>query len=357
MILHVAYSGVGGTGSFVADLCPRLLDKNQKSTVIFYGVEPLHADYGQRLRDAGVPYLALEKRPGLDLSSLQDLARAIRRCNPDAIVMHGGGTAWHWPLVRLMGVSAPMVLVEHGPEISWSVPRHIIGILCSRTVIAVSEALADSVKARFRPFLGTKPLVPIQNGIDTEFFCPARHSRSPHTVLMAATMSPVKDQATLISAVALLADRYPIQLLFAGDGTTRSDMEKLARDSGVGDRITFLGNIGRRRLLGLYQTSTLLAYSTRGEGTSLAILEAMACGLPVVASDAPGVREVLTGRECAILVPVENPAEMAGAIERVLVNPGLASRMGDLARQYVVSNYSAQRTAAGYFDLLRHFES
>jgi hypothetical protein len=92
MILHVAYSGVGGTGSFVCDLCPGLgKHHGENAQVIFYGFLPLHSEYGQRLANAGIPYYVVGKRPGLDVYSIYALSRAIRRINPDVVVMHGGG--------------------------------------------------------------------------------------------------------------------------------------------------------------------------------------------------------------------------------------------------------------------------
>jgi glycosyltransferase involved in cell wall biosynthesis len=357
MVVHVAYGGVGGTGSFVFGLCPRLRkDYGDSCRVVFYGVEPVHGDYERRLVDAGIAYYTISKRRGIDVYSLYALSRTIREFNADLVVMHGGGTAWHWPLLRLMGVRSRMVLVEHGPEAAClrlgGFLRHAIGISCADAVIAVSERLAERLKSAFPAFLRSKPLWAIPNGIDTEFFTPNGTTRCPGSVLMVGTLSPSKDHVTLIRAFALLAQRHSIQLVLAGDGVLRRQLERLAEELGIRERIVFLGNVGREELLRLYREATVFTFTSKGEGVPFALLEAMSCATPVVASDVPGVREILAGGECGSLVAPNQPGEMAQAIERILGNAEFGRRMGTNARQYVETKHSIVRMAARYREVL-----
>jgi glycosyltransferase involved in cell wall biosynthesis len=249
-----------------------------------------------------------------------------------------------------------MVLVEHGPESAClrfeGFVRHAISISCAEAVIAVSERLAERLKSAFPAFLRSKPLWAIPTGIDTKFFAPNGSARCPGSVLMVGTLSPTKDHVTLIRAFALLAQRHSIQLVLAGDGILRQQLERLAEELGIRERITFLGNVGREQLLRLYREAAVFTFGSKGEGMPLAILEAMACGLPVVATDAPGVREILAGGECGLLVPPDQPAEMARAIERILGDAEFARRMGANARQCVETKHSAVRMAARYREVL-----
>jgi glycosyltransferase involved in cell wall biosynthesis len=249
-----------------------------------------------------------------------------------------------------------MVLVEHGPESAClrlgGFVRHAIGISCAATVIAVSERLAERLRSAFCVFLGPTPVWSIPNGIDTEFFAPAASAGPSKSLLMVGTLSPSKDHTTLIRALALVAQRRPVQLVFAGDGILRPQLERLAEECGMREQITFLGNVGREHLLGLYHQAAVFAFSTKGEGSPLALLEAMSCGLPVVASDVPGVREILVGDECGLLVPPGRPAEMARAIERLLGDAEFARRLGAKARKHVETNHSATRMAARYGEVL-----
>jgi len=348
---------VGGTGSFVSELCPRLREQHgDGGGVVFYGVEPLHPDYARRLANAGIWYSEVLKRPGIDLPSRWELARALRRVEADVVVMHGGGSAWQWPLLRVMGVHSRMVLVEHGPEAACSSAsgalRHAISINSADAVIAVSDRLAACLKSKYSVFVRGKPVHAIPNGTDTEFFRPQANTRSLGYLFMAGTLSATKDHATLLQAVALLAKRRPVQLRLAGDGALRSRLEDHVRGLGIRELVRILGNLDRAQLLRQYREAAVFTFATKGEGSPLALLEAMSCALPVVASDVPGVREILGGGQRGLLAPPEDPMAMASAIERILGDEELARRMGTNAREYVENNHSATRMAARYWEVL-----
>lgn len=164
--------------------------------------------------------------------------------------------------------------------------------------------------------------------------------------------TPSKDHATLIRAFALLVQRHSLQLVLAGDGILRPQLEQLAEECGIREQVTFVGNVERERLLRLYRQASVFTFSTHGEGRPLALLEAMSCRLPVVASDVPGVGEILAGSECGLLVPPGEPEEMAQAIERILKDPGLGSRIGPAGRHCVAINHSLGRMAARYQEVL-----
>lgn len=358
--MHLAYSGVGGTGSFVSGLCPLLRrEYGENCMVVFYGVEPLHADYERRLVSVGILCSAITKRPGIDVYSLYSLARAIRRANAKTVVMHGGGTGWHWPLLHLMGVRSRMVLVEHGPESAClnlqGFIRHAIGIFCAEAVIAVSDRLAQTLKSAFPALLKSRPLWAIPNGIDTNFFRPNDDARRPGVVLMVGTLSPSKDHVTLIRAIALMAPRHSVQLVLAGDGILRRQLEQFAAELGIVERVTFLGNVDAGSLLRLYRQAVVFALATNGEGSPLALLEAMSCALPVVASDVPGVHEILAGGGCGLVVPPGQPAKMALAIESILGDAELGLRMGANARHYVETRHSEATMAGRYSEVLNAF--
>jgi glycosyltransferase involved in cell wall biosynthesis len=223
-------------------------------------------------------------------------------------------------------------------------------------LIAISEPVAAILRAKFGFFIGNTPLWAIPNGIDEVFFCPGENARADDLILCVATLSPVKDQATLIQACCLLSERRRVRLVLAGDGVNRSKLEDLARKSGINDRITFLGNVGRARLLELYRSTAVFVLSTKSEGISLALLEAMACGCPIVASDVPGVTEVLAGTGAAVLVRQGHAPKMAEAIETFLDHRELGVRMGNVARECVLRNYSSKLMAARYKDILNQVD-
>jgi glycosyltransferase involved in cell wall biosynthesis len=323
---------------------------------VFYGVEPLHPDYARRLTKAGVSYHVVMKRRGIDLVSRRALAHVLRRASGGVVLMHGGGAGWQWPLLRLLGVRNRMVLVEHGPESACStvggVVRHVISISCADAVIAVSEPLAACLRSRFSGFLRRKPLHTIPNGIDTEFFAPDGTTRVSGSLLMVGTLSPSKDHATLLRAISLLTGKCSVELCLAGDGVLRDEIQELAHQLGVESQVRFLGNVARNDLLRMYRSASLFTFSTKGEGSPLSLLEAMSCGLPVVASDVSGVREIVSKSQCGLLTAAGDARAMAEAIERLLGDAELAHQMGSNGRHYVKINHSLTAMAAEYQQVL-----
>jgi glycosyltransferase involved in cell wall biosynthesis len=356
-VVHCAYSGVGGTGSFVSELCPQLArHPGPTGPVVFYGVEPLYPDYGCRLKAAGIAHYEVRKRRGLDLVSRWELANVIRNTGADIVVLHGGGAGWQWPLLRLLGVRNRMALVEHGPESACStvggIVRHVIGICWADAVIVVSEPLAVCLRSRFSSFLRRKPLHTIPNGIDTEFFAPGGTTRVPGSLLMVGTLSPSKDHATLLRAISLLAGKCSAELCLAGDGVLRNELQELAHQLGVESQVRFLGNVPRTDLVRMYRSASIFTFSTKGEGSPLSLLEAMSCGLPVVASDVPGVREILSKSQCGLLTAAGDARATAEAIKRLLGDAELAHQMGSNGRHYVKINHSLTAMAAQYRQVL-----
>jgi glycosyltransferase involved in cell wall biosynthesis len=226
---------------------------------------------------------------------------------------------------------------------------------CADAVIAVSDRLAEALRRAFPTLERGIRVYAVPNGVDTGFFTPGDEPRRPGSVLMAGTLSPSKDHATLLDAVALLAGKRPVELLLAGDGILRADLERRATDLRVQTHVRFLGTASRADLLRLYRQTAVFAFSTKGEGSPLAMLEAMACGLPVAASDVPGVREILEGGRRGLPVSPGDAAAMASAIERLLDDPESARRLGVAARQYVEVEHSASRMAARYGEILNAF--
>lgn len=168
--------------------------------------------------------------------------------------------------------------------------------------------------------------------------------RSSPMIISAGRLTRQKDQATLIRAFAELSRRRPAQLLLLGEGELRPRLEALARELGVGDRVSLPGAVANP--FPYMREADLFVLSSAWEGFGNVLVEAMATGTPVVTTDCPhGPREILEDGKWGILVPVGEPARLAEAMEQVLLTGGIDPRAR--AREFTV-----ERAADLYLELM-----
>lgn len=198
-------------------------------------------------------------------------------------------------------------------------------------------------------------------GVDVSLFSPAvplpAAGLSPVVVpgprlLHVGSLLPVKDQATLLSAVRRVADAAPgAYLTIAGDGPLAGPLRDLCRELGIEGRVQFCGAVPHERLVEYYRSADLFVLSSRHEAQNIAALEAAACGLPLVGT-AVGVVPDLAP-EAAWAVPVGDAAGLAEAILVLWRDGERRAAMAQAARARVVAEYSLERVADRFFQLYR----
>jgi glycosyltransferase involved in cell wall biosynthesis len=150
-----------------------------------------------------------------------------------------------------------------------------------------------------------------------------------------------KGHRELFEAMALLKDRHPCRALIVGGGRREDEVRQLAASLGLADAVHFLGQ--RRDVPDLLKAMDIFVLPSYSEGVSLALLEAMAAGLPVIASRVGGLPEVVTDGDNGLLIPPKDPEALAEALARLLANPALAKKMGENARRHVREHFSLER--------------
>lgn len=214
-------------------------------------------------------------------------------------------------------------------------------------LIAVSQGLASAAAAALR--VSAARFRVIFNGVDPVRF-PFRSYRSRPAaprLIQIGRMEERKGHFVALAAFARILAEFPeSKLAFAGDGPLRGQLEAEARASGLSDRVTFLGS--RDDIPALLGDSDVFWMPSRCEGLPIAPLEAMACGLPTVTTNVPGLREVAVDGVTGLVVPPESPDALAEATLRILQDPILAARMGLAGRKRVIENFSIDKTADEY---------
>lgn len=187
-------------------------------------------------------------------------------------------------------------------------------------------------------------------GVDLSEFAPAtaRPPRPP-TVLYAGRLVPAKGIFVLLDALAQLRTRIPgARLLVAGDGAARDEFERRARELGAGDAVELLGTVKHRAMPQVFNRADVVAVpslTTRrwAEQVGMVVLQAMACGVPVVASRSGALPEYMPDGVAGLLVPENDAPALANAVYSILTDAPLRSRFSQAARAYASAHYDASR--------------
>jgi len=200
-------------------------------------------------------------------------------------------------------------------------------------VVANSEGLRDLARE-------TDPhqkIPVIRNGVDTERFCPdeARRDENIFVVTSGATrVTARKGLRYLVEAVAMLAPQYPeLRLDILGDGDEKESLEALSAEQKLGTSVRFLGRIPREETYQYYQRADLFVLPSANEGMSNAMLEALASGLPIFATDTGGTKELVEDGVNGRILKMHNAKDIAEKIAWCLSHPEEVKRMGDESRR------------------------
>jgi N-acetyl-alpha-D-glucosaminyl L-malate synthase BshA len=203
----------------------------------------------------------------------------------------------------------------------------------------------------------TVPIDVIANFVDTERFAPAavpRASEPPFVLLHVSNFRPLKRVEDTVHILAEVRRRLPglnVSLRLVGDGPERARIHALVRTLNLDEHVHFLGE--RVDLPAVYRDSDVFLLPSQTESFGLAALEALACGVPVVASRVGGLPEVVTDGEVGLLAPLGDTLQMAAHVARLLTDHGLRARLARAARQRVEAHFQLEPMVTRYEALYR----
>jgi glycosyltransferase involved in cell wall biosynthesis len=286
--------------------------------------------------------VALGKQPGVDWRLFRKIMRLARTEKVDVIHTHNS-TAHLYGAIGGKLAGAKVLHTEHGKNVGEETRYHRLNRVAAHFTdftVAVSEKNAEIAVAHE----GVKPsrLQVITNGISLDRFTTPRHSprRCVGTV---GRLVREKNYPLLLRAVTGIADA---ELIFVGDGPLRGELE---RASGV--RTQFLGQ--RADVAKLLAGFDVFVLSSSTEGMSIALLEAMAAGCPIVVTAVGGNTELIQDEVTGLVVPPDDETALRVAVERLLTNRELADRLGAAAREAARQRYSVGAMTQRYEELWR----
>ena len=283
-------------------------------------------------------------RKGVDgLGLAMTCWRVFRRQQPQALVIYAFSRPMLWVALaaRLAGVSQVRAHIGNAAPVEPAARRRWFQLLrWFQRLGVVALPCSEAVDRSFAPLprgLRLGPVVP--NGCDVEDVAmraaAVRHQRAPSApvILMVARLDVIKDQPTLLRAFAQ-ARQPGWQLQLVGDGPCRGEIEQLIDELDLTEVVHVLGRRGDvPELLG---SADLFAFSTTtAEGFGIALVEAMAAGLPVIASDVPACREVLAEGAAGLLVPAGNVQAWITALQELMAQPKTRQQLSKAAAERV----------------------
>jgi len=303
---------------------------------------------------------------------LRRLAKYVREENVQLLHTYHGRSSFCARWVSRW-LSVPNLFEDGGTHFGYGVASRMLlmsnVVLCDRILCpsqtvwnsygAMERLLADVGRVRIIPYgISTEEIASLRVDRVTEL---ARYEVDPSCVVFVHTgrMVPIKDQEFLIRFYAFIARQYRgVHLLMVGDGPNRGKLERLACEQGLRARITFTGMLPRQGVYRLLKSSDVFIMTSRSEGLSVSLIEALACGLPAVLSDIPSFRETMKKDKGVVFIRRDAPIpEQAARVAREVVDaPTNRQRLGRAALELTRSFYDGGRwmqdLEALYVDLI-----
>jgi glycosyltransferase involved in cell wall biosynthesis len=363
VLFHIVNSlRPAGAEQFVVNML-RYHDRSRYFPVCICSRAPLGSHLEAAVEQMGVPLYFLEvteKR----LHWVQDpkLDALFKKYRPTIVHTHLGGIVYAFVLT--MKYRTPVrVHTLH------SVAAHEMGMGPSRRVRLlafrfrvgsfVPVAIAEEVARTFETLYNYPNPILIPNGVSIDAFSPDREVRQrvrrelevePQTLVFVhvGRFAAVKNHEMLVAAFAQLVGQQPLptELWLVGDGELRETVQHQVRALGIESRVRFLGV--RSDIPDLLRAADVFVFPSRWEGNPLSVMEAMAAGLPVVATAVGGVPELVEDGASGILVPNEDLHGLVAAMQRMAQNPDLREQMGHAARCRAVERFDIRQTVRAY---------
>lgn len=354
-IAHLVYSfRVGGLENGIVNLINTLPQDNLKHSIIC--LTDYDPAFFSRIKAKNVSIYRLNKGAGQDLAMFWRLFTLLRQLKPTVVHSRNLATLEGQLLAALLRIPL-RIHGEHGWDMAdlaganrrylWL--RRLVKPWIHRFIALSCEGLH---------YLHSEVVIPrrklhhICNGVDTDNFCPQQSGltvpaeMANDNALWIGTvgrLATVKNQRLLIEAfqqlLALVPEHAPrLRLMLVGDGSERAGLEDFCQQQGLASRVWFCGE--RSDIVAAMNRLDIFALPSLAEGISNTLLEAMACGLPIVATDVGGNGDLIAHQESGFLVPSQDPGAMAQALADYVQQPALLQQHGLAARQRALTNFS-----------------
>ena len=303
------------------------------------------------VRDSGIPLEVVEERGPFDPRVVRSLREIVRRIRPDAVQTHAVKSHLLARIAGLPGI-APWVAFHHGytwPTVKARAYNQLdrLTLRSARKVLTVSRPFRDeliSFGVRSQRIEVIHNAIPVGWGIvgrgstdSAALRASAGIPRDRKVILIVGRLSREKDHLTLLDAAGRLRPDVEPHLVIVGEGPERPRIEQRIRELGLRGNVTMTGQQSSAEPW--YGVADLAVLSSLSEGSPNALLEAMAAGVPVVATKVGGIPEIVSNGESALLVRPGDVGEMESAMRRMFTESGLAERLARRSTELIAEHH------------------
>jgi glycosyltransferase involved in cell wall biosynthesis len=358
--------GVGGAEVLAARLARQLAGEFR---FLFVCLDDL-GTLGQELRDQGFPVTVLERRSGLDWRCSWRLAKLVRQERVDVIHAHQYSPFFYALLARLLCQRPSILFMEHGrsfPDYPRPKRKVVNRLLLQRRDRVVAVGVAVQQALIHNEGIPPKKVEVVYNGINLAAYANGSHDRravrqeigvgdQDLVIIQVARLDPLKDHATAIHTLEhVVRRRADARLVLVGEGPELGMIKRVVAECNLSSQVRLLGlrkDIGR-----LLSAADVFLLTSVSEGIPLAVIEAMAAGLPVVATRVGGTGEVVEEGQTGLLAPAGDSAALAMNILRLADDSTLGHELGQRGRERAQAVFSESQMLASYAQRYREMRS
>ena len=300
------------------------------------------------------PIISLAGLDKLVEYGLDQFSPAIEQFRPGLIHAHFAREATGKARELSMEHNVPFTFTAHGYDIYRKPPSDFQArALAASAVVTVSQANADYIHRTFDVPRSRLQVIPC--GVDVNEFCPSPNDlveSGPPRIVCVARLVPVKNLGFLLEACAALREReLDFRCLILGEGPGRSELEAMRARLKLEDVVQMPGAANRDTVRECWRQAAIGVLTSENEGMPVSLMEAAACGVPVVATCVGGIPELVLDGVTGILTAPGDPVQFAQAVERLIVAPELRRELGINARAHAEKRFSIVRQADALLEL------
>ena len=356
MVISTPFPPEEGIGYYTYNLSKKLIDKGHEIIVITRGS-------WNEIQEKLIEDIKVIKAPFLPLYPFYlhihgvFVNKIFKSIEEEVDILH-----FHTPLPPFIKTNLPIITTIHTPMLTdskyikstsiyylsskisarfISYPLEIKLLHSSDIITTVSKSVAQELKKYY--YLDSKKIIVVGNGVDEKFFHPADKNLEDDKkyIMFAGRIDREKGLFDLIEGAGVICkDRSDVSFIIAGRGRDSKKLQQKIKKLNLQDRFILTGQVEKDQLPKLYQKSSIFILPSYHEGLSGALLEAMSCGLPVIATDVRGNRDIIHDKRNGILIPPRSPKIIAKTISMLLDDEELRRKLGENARRTIEKEYT-----------------